>query len=56
MTAHHPHPVVTIILNALDGMNANVSVSRVAVGRLDVDLELRAHDGRRIVVNVKEML
>ncbi len=53
--SRHPHPVVAVILDALAQQNANVQMTRVAThNRLDVDLEMRAHDGRRIVVNIRE--
>ncbi len=55
MAARHPHPVVELLLAALTEAEANVQVSRIAThGQLDVDLELRSHDGRRIVGNIKE--
>lgn len=50
----NPHPIVTVILGALQAEAANVEVSRVATGRLDVDLTLRSIDGRRVIVNIKE--
>lgn len=49
-----PHPVVAVILGALTQTGANVHVARVATERLDVDLQLRAHDGRCITVNIRE--
>lgn len=55
MAVRHPHPVVMVMLEALIDYGANVQVTRVAThNRVDVDLELRSHDGRRIVVNIKE--
>lgn len=52
--ARHPDPVVTAILAALAEVGASVQVTRVAThGRFDVDLNL-LHDGRRLVVNIKE--
>ncbi len=46
---------MAVILAALAESGANVQVARVAThGQVDVDLELRSHDGRRIVVNIKE--
>ncbi len=53
--ARHPHPVVFVVLEALINYGANAQMTRVAThGQVDVDLELRAHDGRRIVINIKE--
>lgn len=52
--AQHPHPIVSIILAALTAEGARVDVARVATDRLDVDLKLRAHDGRRVIVNIRE--
>ncbi len=52
--ARHPHPVVMVLLKALIDYGANAIMSRVATDRLDVDIDLRSHDGRRIVINVKE--
>lgn len=50
----HAHPIVEVILAAFTAENANVQVSRVEPGRLDVDLTLLARDGRRVVVNIRE--
>lgn len=52
--ARHPHPIVAVILDALLDEDANVQMTRVELGRLDVDLTLRSKDGRRVVVNVRE--
>lgn len=54
--ARHPHPIVEVILAALLAEDANVQVTRVEVGRLDVDLTLRSRDGRRVIVNIQEEL
>jgi hypothetical protein len=54
MAARHPHPVVVAVLEAVTAYDANATMSRVALGRLDVDVQLRDRDGRRIVINIKE--
>ncbi len=56
MAASHSHPVVFVVVQALIDYGANAILSRVATDRLDVDVELRSHDGRRIVVNIKEQV
>lgn len=48
------HPIVVVIVAALQAEGAYVQPTRYRHEPLDADLELRSKDGRRVIVNIKE--
>ncbi len=49
-----PHPIVAVVLSALQAEGAHVQPTRCDHEPLHVVLELLSHDGRRVTVTVRE--